>query len=177
MNSFIEAFKKAPGHLKFISILSIVNIAYSLMVNLQNILKGPLSKMEIKELKAAIYAQSASAEEVGGSAGDMLVDMTDKLARMVDYTNANFVLNYSSSIFILIVGVVGVVMMLNRKILGFHLYIIYSLASIAQVYLIAPAKDVPTFMIVMNVILASIFILMYARHLSWLQYQSEDQTN
>ena len=176
MNPFFEAFKKAPGHLKFISILSLMNIGYSLVANIQNMMRGPLSKSEVKELKAAVYSQASAAEEMGGEAADFMIDLMDKMARMVDYTNANFTLNYLSSMAILFIGLAGVILMINRKVAGFHLYIIYSLASVAQVYLIAPAKDVPTFMITANLILCSIFVLMYARHHSWLQNASSDET-
>ncbi len=171
MKSFFNTFRQAPGHLRFVSILSFVNITYSMFVNIMQMLAGPASKDEIKKAKAAIYEQNKAAEEVGGQAAEWVMDTTNKLAKMVDYTNANFVLNYSSSLIILFLGLVGVLFMIQRKAVGFHMYIVYSLAAVAQVYLIAPAKDVPTFMIVTNLVISFIFVLLFARNIKWIQGQ------
>ncbi len=177
MKSFLQSLKEAPGHLRFIAILSLMNIGYSLFANVLNFMNGPQSKEQVRKMKADIYAQATQAEEIGGTATDWVVDMTDKMAKMVEYTNANFTLNAISSIVILIIGLVGVLFMLQRRIVGFHLYIIYSLAAVGQVYIIAPAGDVPTFMIGTNLLIAAMFVLMYARHHKWIQNQIIDKTN
>lgn len=174
MKSLFIAFKSAPSKMRFIAILSFVNISYSLFVNIIQVFAGPASKDEIRAAKASIYEQNKAAEEVGGQAAEWVIDTTNKLAKMVDYTNANFMLNYTSSIAILVLGLIGLIFMIQRNALGFHLYILYSLFAVAQVYLIAPAKDVPTFMIVTNLFISLIFVLLYARNLKWLQGQDLD---
>jgi uncharacterized membrane protein YccC len=70
---------------------------------------------------------------------------------------------------IALMGIFSVVLMLRRRILGFHFYIIYSLFYIGSVYLFLSPSQVPNPLIWFNSIVAFIFILLYARNRKWME--------
>ncbi len=70
---------------------------------------------------------------------------------------------------IALMGIFSVVLMLRRRILGFHFYIIYSLFYIGSVYLFLSPSQVPNPLIWFNSIVAFLFILLYARNRKWME--------
>jgi hypothetical protein len=68
-----------------------------------------------------------------------------------------------------VIGAFGAFQMWNGKKLGFHIYIIYSLLEIAQMYLFTSASNIPMLVIVYYIIISGIFIILYSRNLKELK--------
>jgi len=97
-----------------------------------------------------------------------LSDMMAKIQAMAEQINENF---YLATIIALIstgLGLFSIVKMWKGDRLGFHLYIVYSLISIAGLYLYVSPQNIPSVVIVFNLIVSGIFILMYSRNLKWM---------
>ena len=65
-------------------------------------------------------------------------------------------------------GLYGAFQMFRGYKLGFHLYIAYSFLSLIQYYFVISPSEIPIFNLLANGSVSLFFILMYARHLDWM---------
>jgi hypothetical protein len=65
----------------------------------------------------------------------------------------DFFTNQLVTISLLILGLIGVLFMWQGKRLGFHLYILYSIGAAIQYYLFVSPADIPSFLIIWNVLI------------------------
>ena len=66
-------------------------------------------------------------------------------------------------------GASAAYLMLKRNYTGFHAYIIYSLFSSVSMYFFVPPTMVPSAILIVNLLISLVFVLLYARHLSWMK--------
>jgi hypothetical protein len=95
--------------------------------------------------------------------------MMEQIGRMTVSINDNFYANGILSIVVMVTGLIGVIKMMQGNKLGFHLYIIYSLCSIGQLYIFVSPADIPSFVVIWNLVISGVFVLMYSRNLKWLK--------
>jgi hypothetical protein len=155
-----------PTLLKVLCILSWVYTGLSFIVTLGAFFQGPLNDEEMTFQKVELAKSTAEMRDVKM---DFLADTFDQLQRMSEATNSNF---YASSIItlsVILLGILGVYLMWQGKRTGFHLYIVYNLMTIAQLYIFISPSDIPTFMVVFNLIFSGLFIFLYSRNMDWLK--------
>lgn len=154
-----------PTFLTVLCILSFIFIGFSFAFGLVGLFGGPLSEEQMLEQKVEL---TKSADEMRSLEMDSFAEMMEKIQRMSESINTNF---YASSILQVLVmglGLYGVLLMWKGKKLGFHLYIAYSLLSIIQIYFFVSPSDIPSFVVIWNLIISAIFVFMYSRNLKWL---------
>ncbi len=155
-----------PTFLKVLCILSFISIGLSLIFSLGSLVGGPQSEEEMIAQKVQLLEAN---EELRDSGMTGMADMMEQITRMNESINANFYSASIVSILALLIGFYGVFSMWQGKKLGFHLYIVYSLISVGQLYLFVSPADIPTIAIVFNLIVAAVFVFMYSRNLHWMK--------
>lgn len=161
-----EAATPRPTFLKVLCILSFISIGLSLVVSLGSLAYGPQSAEQMED-SSAMMMEATDDMRSKGMTG--MADLFDQIQRMSVSMNENFYQSTLMTLVVLGIGLYGVLIMWKGRKLGFHLYIIYSLVSIGQLYLFVRPADIPSFIIIWNVIISGIFIIMYSRNLHWLK--------
>lgn len=167
-----QVIEKRPKFLLVISILSFVNIGVSILTSLFGALGG---KPSSEELEAAKLQFANSQEQLEALAKSEKVDMSywsdvlTKLEIMSDNMYANFSMYNSLILLGAIFALVAVYLMFTGKKLGFHLYIGYCFLYVIQSYFFTVPSDVPTFVIVLNVLYGGIWVFLYSRNLKWMR--------
>lgn len=154
-----------PSFLTVLCILSYVFIGFSLLFGLIGLVKGPESEEEMLNAKVELFK---AVDDMRSMNMDGMADMFEKIQRMSESMNANFYGVAAVSISVLLIGLFGVLRMWKGHRMGFHIYIVYSLLSVVQLYLFVSSKDIPTFVIIWNLIISGLFIFMYSRNLKWM---------
>lgn len=155
-----------PTLLKVLCILSFIYIGLSFIFSLVSVFGGPQSEEEMVAQKVELLEAN---DELRDSNMDGLADMMEQMTRMNESINANFYMASVISILALLIGFYGVFSMWQGKKIGFHLYIVYSLISVGQLYLFVSPSDIPSIAIIFNLIIAATFALLYSRKLHWMR--------
>jgi hypothetical protein len=100
---------------------------------------------------------------------DQFANIFEQLQRMTEAMNSQFYYVQIVSLLVVALGVFGIYKMWTRSKLGFHLYIIYSLLSVLTVYLFVAPEDVPSIVVIINLVISAIFVFMYSRNLKWMK--------
>ena len=167
-----QVIEKRPKFLLVISILSFVNIGLSILTSLFGALAGDPSA---DELEAAKLQFANSQEQLETLAQSEKVDMSywseilTKLEVMSDNMYANFSMYNSLILLVSIFALVAVYLMFIGKKLGFHFYIGYCFLYVIQSYFFTAPNDVPTFVIVLNILYGGIWVYLYSRNLKWMR--------
>jgi hypothetical protein len=163
---FDQAPVERPKFLKVLCILSFVSIGVSILNGLLGMVKGPASSDEMLERKVEL---TKSVNEMNDLGMDGLADMLAKIERMSMSVNDAYYSVTFVALITALIGIYGVWNMWNGKKLGFHLYIIYSLLAVLQLYFFVSPNDIPTIIVVWNILISGGFIYMYSRNLNWLK--------
>jgi len=102
---------------------------------------------------------------------DSVVSLLERLQAMTEAMQPYFVQSNLVNVLVLACGAVAAWFMYRRNQLGFHLYIIYNLASIGSIYLFISPSLIPSVIILVNSLISVVFVLLYAKHLPWLKNQ------
>jgi hypothetical protein len=157
--------EKPPTFLLVLCILTFVNTGITILSGILGIIAGPPSAEEVKESNVQMAETISQLEKVNL---DYWVDVIQRIQLMTESMYANFVAYNSVSVFVAIVGVAAAIMMFKGKKLGFHVYIGYSFLYVLQGYIFVSAAIIPSFIIIINLLIAGLFVLLYSRNLSWL---------
>lgn len=158
--------EKRPKFLTVLCILSFISVGFSLLGNFSALLSGPLSLDELEKVMAESMNLVSTLQEAGNTELSKTLEL---VLRTQEYINANFYVHTFVTLIGLVCGFIGVFFMFKGRKNGFHFYIIYNVISIISIYVSVPASEVPSIMIVSNMIFSAIFILLYSRNLSWLK--------
>ena len=167
-----QVIEKRPKFLLVISILSFVNIGITILTSLFGALGG---KPSADELEAAKLQFANSQEQLETLAQSENVDMSywseilTKMEIMSDNMYANFSMYNSLILLVAIFALVAVYLMFTGKKLGFHFYIGYCFLYVIQSYFFTAPNDVPTFVIVLNILYGGIWVYLYSRSLKWMR--------
>jgi hypothetical protein len=168
----VQMTPERPKFLLVISILSFVNIGFSMLTSIYGILGG---KPSAEELEVAKLQFAESQEKLDALAQSENVDMSywseilTKLEIMSDNMYANFVAYNGLILLVAFFALIAVFLMFTGKKLGFHLYIGYCFLYIIQSYFFTLPSDVPTFVIVLNTLYGGIWVYLYSRNLKWMR--------
>lgn len=155
-----------PVGLKVLSVLSWVYIGISILSTGFGLLRGKANEEEMLQMKVEMTKSISQMKDMGMTG---LADMMNKIQQMTEITNEHAVAIGLTGLAILFLGFYGVLSMWKQKKLGFHLYIIYSILTIVQIYFFVSPSIVPNIIVIWNVFFSGLFILLYSRHLKWLK--------
>jgi preprotein translocase subunit SecE len=154
-----------PSFLTVLCILSFISIGLGILSGLIGLAFGPMSEEAMLQQKTE-WAKMADELRSLGSEGFAV--MMEQFERMLDALNRNHYANSAISVLIRMVGLLGVFWMWKGKKNGFHLYIIFSLLALVQMYFFVSPADIPTIMVIWNVSISALFVFLYSRNLKWL---------
>ena len=162
----LEANNPRPKFLTVLCILSFISTGLGFISSFINLLSGPAGEEEMLNQKVEMTKAISDLRQVGM---DSFVDLMTKIQAMTEEINDHF---YLASILALItvgLGLFGVFKMWKGFKIGFHLYIVYCLFSIGIMYLYVSPSNIPTMIVIFNLIFSGLFIFMYSRNLNWLK--------
>jgi uncharacterized membrane protein (DUF106 family) len=157
---------KRPTFLKVLCILSFISIGFSTISSVGSLIGGPEDKEAMIEQKAEMMEATSELRENGMNA---LAEIMEQIQRMSESLNDHFYAMTLVSLLIVIIGFFGVFFMWKGKRIGFHLYIVYNLVGLGNLYLFVSPSDVPTFAVIWSLLLSTVFILLYSRNLHWMK--------
>ena len=161
-----EANEPRPQFLKVLCILSFVSVGLSLLFSIAGLLLGPTGEEEMLALKVDRTAVISDLKDMGLYS---MADVMTKVQRMTVEINDNFYFASLIGLITLGIGLYGVLKMWRGAKIGFHFYIIYSLLSIGALYLYVSPNNIPSMVVIFNLLISGIFIFMYARNLKWMR--------
>jgi len=162
MSNYFFEKKRRPPLIVILCLLTIINNSLSLIVGISNAIYGP-SKSD-----------AALPYKIPSDANQDLVEIIEQLGDFLVAINEHFYFFNTVSILLATLGIIAAQKMFNGHKLGFHLYIIFSIASIAQYYLLIPVENISTFYIITNLIFSCIYIMLYSKNLNWM---NQKETN
>ncbi len=154
-----------PSFLKVLCILTWIYTGLSFLVTLGAFFQGPLNEEEMTFQKVELAKSTSQLRDIGMNS---FADTFDQIQRMSESTNEHFYVSSIISLLVIVIGIASVYFMWTGRKLGFHLYIIYNLLTIGQLYIFISPSDVPTFAVVWNLLISAVFIFMYSRNMKWM---------
>ncbi len=99
---------------------------------------------------------------------DSWIPMMEQIQAMSVQSNDKFYLATTLSFIVASLGAFAAMKMWNGFKQGFHFYIIYCLLSVVSIYLYVSPSNVPSVIVIFNLIFSGLFIFMYSRNLKWM---------
>ncbi|MDX1653410.1 MAG: hypothetical protein R3277_13010 [Brumimicrobium sp.] len=159
--------EKRPVFLIVLAVLSFISIGISFIVNLLNLIQGPKSPEALEQEQVSAYEAIGPLKQQGM---ESFVEMIEKSIAMTIYINNEIFYLYNTlTLLSLIVGLVGVILMLRLKKIGFHLYVIYSLLPIVLMYALIPMNFIVTFYVILTVVFSALFCVLYGINLKYMK--------
>jgi len=159
---------KRPVFLTVLIILSGIYITFSFFGVTRSLINGPLSQEVLEEELSGLYASTAELQANG--IGEQFSQMMDIIIQNAIYINNEAF--YSTNILTLltlIIGAISLFLMFNLKKVGFHIYVAYSLLPIVTMYILTPMELILTLSVILSVILAAVFSLLYGLNLKYMK--------
>lgn len=168
MTEFVvqEEPESRPPLLLVLAILSLISIGLSIILNVIGLVGGPLNEDQMMEQRVE-FARTRT--ELKGMGASGMVSFIDKAEGLTEETNNNFYLSKGIVFVTDLVGLFGVILMLRRRKLGFHLYIVYSLLALGGMYLYVSPENIHLSLPILNLIFSGLFIFLYSRTLHWMK--------
>jgi len=158
--------KKRPVFLLVLVILSSINMSVSLLGSFSGMLGAKPDAKMIKQAKLE-FANMREQLEEGGAADFTYI--IDQMESVTDNMFKHFQAYNSVQFLVLVLGLTGVVLMYQRRKLGFHFYIIYSLGLVVLPYLFNPITGIPTILTIVGILYGGVWVLLYSRNLHWME--------
>lgn len=156
-----------PRFLTVLCILTFISAGLSFVSGLYNLVfVGKQSEEAMLQTKVTMAESISQLKDVGMTT---LVDMMEKLQRMTIEINDNFYLASVISLVTVGIGLAGAYKMWNGFKVGFHLYIVYNLLIVGAMYIYVSPSNIPSFVVIFNLIFSAIFVFMYSRNLKWMK--------
>ncbi len=156
---------KRPKFLTVLCILTFISTGMDILSGFPKLFGGPMRTEQMDEQKVEMAKSIDQMRELNM---ESLVVMLEKLERMMEGLNAHFYASTSVALVVLMTGISAAILMWMGRKIGFHVYIAYSFISVLQVYLFVPPSDIPSIIIILNLLISGVFIFMYSRNLKWL---------
>lgn len=158
--------QERPNLLLVLAILSFVSIGFAILGNLWSITGGPMTEAELIEQSVEMAQSKTQMRDAGMYS---FVTFFDKLEGMIIDTNEHFYFSKMIAFITDFIGLFGVIFMLRRRKLGFHLYIVYSLLALGGMYLYVSPENVHISLPIVSIIFTGIFVYLYSRTLHWMR--------
>lgn len=161
-----EEPQSRPPLLLVLAILSFISIGVAILSNTLGLIGGPLTEEDLKTQQVEMAKQKSQLRSQGMTG---MISFVEKFEGMVEETNKNFYLSKGIMFVTDFVGLFGVILMLRRRKLGFHMYIVYSLLALGGMYLYVSPQNIHIILPIVNVIFSGLFIFLYSRTLHWMK--------
>ena len=158
--------EKRPNFLKVLCILTFISTGLGIISTSFQLLFGPKSEEIMRIEKVALASQISEMNDLGM---DFMVDMLDKIGSMSYQLNENFYLAHFIGLITVSLGLYSALKMWQGFKIGFKLYTLYSLLGVIGIYLYISPSNIPSFVIIFNIIFSALFIFLYSRNLNWLK--------
>lgn len=147
--------KARPNGLTALCILSWVWMAVSLLTVFSEMNTGRLTEADIRAQKIAIVeSQTPQAME----AAPWLVN---DMVAMLEISAENYTAMISINLIALVIGIIGVLMMFQLRKIGFHLYIGYSIISMAYWLYYFYELTFGQVFIAISIVFSILFVILY----------------
>jgi hypothetical protein len=157
--------RKRPVLLTVLCILSFISTGGTILLTLPSVIMGKPSPERIEN---SYNMTLQSADEFRDKQMTFVADFLEQSAEVVVYQQHHFWTVMSLTILTSIIGLTGAWMMFRGRKLGFHVYIIYCLTSVASIFLTAPSQMVSMTSVITGLVFSGLFIFLYSRNLKWL---------
>lgn len=157
---------KHPRGLKVLLVLTLINTGFSIISTLFALGRKQISVNDLQKEKVEMAKSIIELKKLGMNS---LVSFMEQIQAMTEALYPYFFQMNIANLLILTCGATAAILMYRRNILGFHLYIIYNLGSLGSFYLFISPALVPSILVIVNALISLVFVLLYARHLSWLK--------
>lgn len=161
-----EPTNQRPKRLTILLVLTLINTGSSIFFGLLTVLFFKPTAADLKKERLEMAKSIVELKELGF---DALVEMLEKVQSMTEVLNAHFISSNLVNIAIAMLGAAAAYLMFKRNHLGFHGYIIYNLLACVSVYFFVSPAMVPSIILIVNLIISLIFVLFYAKHLTWMK--------
>lgn len=162
-----EKNDKRPTILLVAAILSFISIGLTTIALVFNLTSGPMNEDEVLLTRVANAKQKTEMRDAGGP--PYFIQLLDQVQAMTEETNQHFYLANGLNLVVNGIGFCGVLFMMRRRKLGFHLYIVYSLLALIVMYLYISPQNIPTISLIFGLIFSGLFVFLYSRALRWLK--------
>lgn len=163
-----HANARPPKGLMVLLVLTWVNTLFSIVTTFFTLIFMRPSAQDLEQEKVEMAKSIVELKKLGM---DSFVSLLERLQAMTEAMQPYFIQSNLVNIMVLACGAVAAWFMYRRNQLGFHLYIIYNLASVGSIYLFISPSLIPSVIILVNSFLSLVFVLLYAKHLPWLKHQ------
>lgn len=163
-----------PKRLTILLVLTLINTGSSIFFGLLTVLFFKPTAADLKKERLEMAKSIVELKELGL---DSLVEMLEKVQSMTEVLNAHFISSNLVNIAIAMLGAAAAYLMFKRNHLGFHGYIIYNLLACVSVYFFVSPAMVPSIILIVNLIISLIFVLLYAKHLTWMKGDRFEEIN
>lgn len=157
---------KRPQFLTVLCILTFISTGMDILSGFPKLLGGPMSAADMNEEKVEMLKSIDQLRELNM---ESFAVMIEKLIRMMEGLNAHFYASTAVALVVLMAGLSAAILMWTGRKIGFHVYIGYSLVSAMQVYLFVSPSDIPSIVVILNLLVSGLFVFLYSRNLKWLQ--------
>ena len=161
-----EPTNQRPKRLTILLVLTLINTGSSIFFGLLTVLFFKPTAADLKKERLEMAKSIVELKELGL---DSLVEMLEKVQSMTEVLNAHLISSNLVNIAIAMLGAAAAYLMFKRNHLGFHGYIIYNLLACVSVYFFVSPAMVPSIILIVNLIISLIFVLLYAKHLTWMK--------
>lgn len=154
---------RKPTFLVVLSILSFISIAWDFFQHTLSLLSGPMNQEAWELYEATMYESVGQMNDLGMHGMATIVEQIIQMSYMSNFDY--FIMNTVLQLITVLIGAAGVILMLQLKKIGFHLYVVYSLLPVVIFYILFPVEIIPTFVVVFSLIISAIFCVLYALNL------------
>lgn len=159
--------EKRPDFLKNLCILTFISTGLEIIKTIFfELFFGPKSEEIMREEKVALASQISEVKDLGI---DYMVDMLDKIGTMSYQLNENFYLAHLIHLITASLGLYSAIKMWQGFKFGFKLYTLYSLLAVIGIYLYISPSNIPSSVIIFNILFSALFIFLYSRNLHWMK--------
>lgn len=170
----MSKLSKRPQGLTILLVLTLISTASTVLFGLLTVIFFKPSEADLKKERLEMAKSIVELKELGL---DSLVELLEKVQAMTEVLNAHFISSNLVNIAIAMLGAAAAYLMFKRNHLGFHGYIIYNLLACVSVYFFVSPTMVPSIILIVNLIISLIFVLLYAKHLTWMKGDRFEEIN
>ena len=157
---------KRPNFLKVLCILTFISSGLGIISTIFQLLFGPKSEAIMRIEKVALASQISEMKDLGI---DFMADMLVKLGNMSYQLNEHFYLAHLIGLVTASLGLYSALKMWQGFKFGFKLYTLYSLLTVIGIYFYVSPSNIPSFVIIFNILFSALFIFLYSRNLNWMK--------
>ena len=164
-------FRNKPKSLVILSVLTILNTSLAILSGLTSLISGPPSAEQIKKENLEMAKTIVDFRQLDPP--PEVIELIEKIQQISTAVNDNFLFFTGISTLFSMIGFASVILMLRKEIYGFHAYIVYSILSSISIYFILSPSEVPTPLIIVNLLFSGLFVYLYSRNLKWIKDETE----